>query len=261
MGWFVTHWFGSGTKIKPSGELIKVLDVGSYDVNGSYKSLFDPLRFLYTGLDMVPGPNVDLVPEAPYRWRELGEDSFDVVISGQALEHIEFFWLVVAEMVRVTREGGLLCIVVPRGFDEHRYPVDCYRFLADGMVAMARYVNLEILHAHCDCQPIEGADFDEWHLDLKEDSLLIARKPYAGAPQFIDVDDYRCTPADLAKLRGPLAPHSTMRTSTEISKVYLQHKDVPIEATSQSGESITPASLTKRLVRVFQRALWCLLPN
>ena len=40
----------------------EILDVGSYDVNGSYKQFFKDTKFRYTGLDMEHGPNVDIVP-------------------------------------------------------------------------------------------------------------------------------------------------------------------------------------------------------
>lgn len=254
MEWFVSRWLGSDTETAPCAELLKVLDVGSYDVNGSYKCLFDPLRFQYTGLDMAPGPNVDLVPKTPYRWRELNDNAFDVVISGQALEHVEFFWLVVAEMVRVTRQGGLICIVVPRGFDEHRYPVDCYRFLADGMVAIARYVNLEVLHAHCDCQPDSSSASDEWHLDFKEDSFLVARKPYSGLPQLIDVDHYQCTPSDLEKLRAPLVSHSALDSSLTSFPSSLQAEEVAIESPASKLEA-QRQSFPLRISRALKRVL------
>lgn len=260
MEWFVSRWLGNDREIDRSGELLKVLDVGSYDVNGSYKHLFDPIRFQYTGLDMVPGPNVDVVPDSPYRWRELAEDAFDVVVSGQALEHVEFFWLVVAEMVRVTRQGGLICIVVPRGFDEHRYPVDCYRFLADGMVAIARYVNLEILHAHCDSQPECSQAFDDWHLDFKEDSLLIARKPYSGMARFIDVDTYQCNPADLNELRAPLVPYAAPLASVTSPLSLPQTEDVSIESES-SQEDVQIQAPQRRLSRVWKRVVGAWLPG
>ena len=57
---------------------------------------------------MAPGPNVDIVPVIPYQWKELATDGFDIVISGQVLEHAEFFWITVGEMVRVTSPGGLI---------------------------------------------------------------------------------------------------------------------------------------------------------
>lgn len=183
---------------------MQVLDVGSYNVNGSYRPLFSEDRFSYTGLDMVAGPNVDLVVDTPYRWPQLQTDSFDTVISGQALEHTEFFWETLTEMTRVLKPGGNLCIIVPNGFEEHRYPVDCYRFFPDGMVAMARYVRLEILHAHTNRGP--STAHTDWFSDREADSMLIARKPYAGPAQIVDINSYTCIPADLDRVGAPLVP-------------------------------------------------------
>ena len=123
-------------------------------------------------LDMEAGPNVDIVPKSPYNWQEIENDSYDAVISGQALEHIEFFCT--GEMVRVTREDGLICIIAPNGFDEHRYPVDCWRFFTDGMVVLARYFELEIIHAHTNAAP--SIEDEDWYSDDCADSMLIARK-------------------------------------------------------------------------------------
>ena len=111
------EWFAD----KYKGELSngEVLDVGSYDVNGCYREIFTQRGIRYDGLDMEAGPNVDIVPKSTYHWQEIENDSYDAVISGQALEHIEFFWVTVGEMVRVTREDGLICIIAPNGFDEH----------------------------------------------------------------------------------------------------------------------------------------------
>ena len=83
-----------------------VLDVGSYAVNGSYRELFSDGGFHYTGLDVAPGPNVDFVVKNPYIWPELHDASFDVAISGQCFEHIEFPWLTMGEIARVLRPGG-----------------------------------------------------------------------------------------------------------------------------------------------------------
>lgn len=170
MKWFVD------TFLLPMIGPLQVLDVGSCDVaGGTYRQFFPEEKFSYMGLDMAEGPNVDLTPQNPYFWSEIGDDSFDVVISGQALEHMEFFWLALAEMSRVLKPQGLLCIVAPRGFERHRYPLDCYRFDADGMAALAKWCNLELLHASTDMQPPDTGP--DWHIEDCEDSFLIARKP------------------------------------------------------------------------------------
>ena len=195
MKWFIDNYLRNTCSAN-------ILDVGSYNVNGCYRDLFEDGRFKYSGLDMEAGPNVDIVPASAYQWKEITDDSYDIVISGQALEHIEFFWVTMSEMVRVLKEGGLICIIAPNGFGEHRYPVDCWRFFSDGMVAMARYTNLQILHAHTNCAPTAG-DMN-WVSDDCADTMLIARKPYSGKTRILEVDDYQCRPADLEVLRSPL---------------------------------------------------------
>lgn len=148
------------------------LDVGSLNVNGSYKSLFAPERWNYVGLDMQPGENVDVVPSNPYEWTDLADESFDVVISGQALEHCEFFWLTFKEIHRVMKPGALCCIIVPSSGPEHRYPVDCWRFYPDGMKALCKYSGLSCLEAETEWEPKKYEDgSQEW-----KDTLLIARK-------------------------------------------------------------------------------------
>ena len=200
MKWFVDHYTS-----KISKSQVKVLDVGSYDVNGSYRHLFAEEKYLYTGLDMEDGSNVDLVLENPYDWDAIATDSFDVVISGQAIEHIEFFWITMSEMTRVLKKDGLLCLIAPNGFREHRYPVDCYRFFTDGMVALARYVSLEPLHAHTNCAP--SVNDTDWYSEKCADSILIAKKPYDGQPKYPDLKVYKCVPADQESMRDNFVPH------------------------------------------------------
>ena len=200
MQWFVDNYV---SKINKSE--IRVLDVGSYDVNGSYKHLFNEQKYNYTGLDMEDGPNVDIVLRNPYDWSAIETDSFDVVISGQVFEHAEFFWITMDEMTRVLKQDGLLCLILPNGFGEHRYPVDCYRFFTDGMLALARYVSIEPLHAHTNCAPNVNAD--EWYSETFADSILIARKPYAGQPKHPDLKSYQCIPGNQEILRSGLFPY------------------------------------------------------
>ncbi len=201
MKWFVQNYASKITINK-----IKVLDVGSYDVNGSYRHLFDPKKYLYTGLDMELGPNVDIVLPNPYDWSEIQSDTFDIVISGQAFEHIEFFWKTMEEMTRVTKKNGLLCIIAPHGFGEHRYPVDCYRFFSDGMLALARYVGIEPLHAHTNCSPNENDS--SFYSDLCADSMLVARKNFDGEARLPDFSSYKCIPGDQEFFRNGLIPYS-----------------------------------------------------
>jgi hypothetical protein len=123
---------------------VVVLDIGGADVNGSYRSIFAEDRFHYISADLTDGPGVSLVLNDPYRL-PLDDASVDIVLSGQMLEHCEFFWLAFAEMIRVLKRGGYLFLIAPSGGKEHRYPVDCYRFYPDAYRALAKYANCQLL--------------------------------------------------------------------------------------------------------------------
>lgn len=122
----------------------KVLDVGSYGVNGTYRELFDPPAWRYTGLDVVSGPNVDVVARRVFDW-PIGDNAFDLVISGQAFEHISYFWATMIEIARVLRPSGYAILLAPSRGPQHRFPADCWRFYPDGLKALASWSGLELI--------------------------------------------------------------------------------------------------------------------
>jgi len=129
---------------------LHVLDVGSQMVKVqslTYKNLMYCF-WDYKGLDIIEGTNVDIVVKDPYKWKEVKDETYDVVISGQALEHAKFPWMVVQEIARVVKKDGLVCIIVPSQGFEHKFPLDCYRYLPDGGKALFEYAGLEVLECY-----------------------------------------------------------------------------------------------------------------
>jgi SAM-dependent methyltransferase len=162
------------------GKPLKVLDVGSCDINGSYRSLVEENHWQYHGLDVTAGKNVDIVVKDIYRWKEIRFNTYDVVISGQAFEHIEYIWLTMREIARVMKTAGLCCIIVPSSGYIHKYPLDCWRIYSDGLLALARYAGLETIEAYTDTQPETCGEPNIW-----KDSVLVAKKPHMGIIQTI----------------------------------------------------------------------------
>lgn len=140
---------------------INVLDIGSYDVNGSYKQFFSKPGWKYTGVDLAAGPNVDIVLTSPYRF-PIKSYSIDVIVSGQAFEHIEYFWLSWLEMARMVKPGGLIFLLAPSRGYEHRHPQDCWRFYPDSYKALANYANMELLEVKTDWTPHPDPDSAPW---------------------------------------------------------------------------------------------------
>ena len=116
------------------GKLTSILDVGSRDVNGTYRPLF--VGWEYVGLDIFHGPNVDIVVADPYDWRELQGRQFDAVISGQCLEHCSAPWLTAQQMLRHCKPGGYIAAIAPFRQSPHGYPHDYFRFTGDGLAAL-----------------------------------------------------------------------------------------------------------------------------
>ena len=82
---------------------IRVLEVGSYSVNGTIRDLYPAAE--YVGVDLVNGPCVDVVGYG----HELSfpDGYFDVTLSGECFEHDPYWSATFENMVRMTRPGGL----------------------------------------------------------------------------------------------------------------------------------------------------------
>jgi SAM-dependent methyltransferase len=140
---------------------IEAIDIGAYDVNGSYRTLFDSPKWRYTGVDLEKGPGVDVVLTSPYRF-PFASRSVDVILSGQAFEHVEYFWMSWLEMVRVLKPGGLIFLIAPSRGPEHRYPQDCWRFYPDGYRALAKFGRCELIEVTTDWEPHEDPGSAPW---------------------------------------------------------------------------------------------------
>jgi SAM-dependent methyltransferase len=140
---------------------IEAIDIGAYDVNGSYRTLFDSPKWRYTGVDLEKGPGVDVVLNSPYRF-PFASRSVDVIVSGQAFEHVEYFWMSWLEMIRVLKPGGLIFLIAPSRGPEHRYPQDCWRFYPDGYRALAKFGRCELVDVTTDWEPHEDPGSAPW---------------------------------------------------------------------------------------------------
>jgi len=130
-------------------ETLSIADIGSLDVNGSYRPFFEKTGWTYTGIDLALGRNVDIVvPEL--NWNlcspvDTGSKplQFDVVISGQCLEHVRKPWLWIKDVAAILKPNGLLFLTAPNTWGFHEYPIDCWRIWPDGMRALADEVGLK----------------------------------------------------------------------------------------------------------------------
>lgn len=107
-----------------------IIEVGSQDVNGSIRDYilkFKPRSYL--GVDITPGKGVDLVVDAEGLIQKFGEETFDVVISTEMIEHVNDWKNVIHNLKGILKKSGLLIITTrSKGFGYHAYPYDFWRY-------------------------------------------------------------------------------------------------------------------------------------
>lgn len=133
---------------------LDVLEVGSLDINGSVRPLFDPpggVGGRYIGVDLVDGPGVDEVVDA----RNVGRRwpaSFDVVVSTEALEHDPAPWETMKAIGKALRPGGTLIVTARgNGFPPHN-PPDHWRFLPSAVPLLFDLAGCDVVEAQADPQ-------------------------------------------------------------------------------------------------------------
>lgn len=96
---------------------INVLEIGSLDVNGNIRNLFD-FTNEYTGIDLEKGPNVDLVLNGT-NIDELNKN-FDIIISCECFEHAKDWKLIFEKMCQISKPNSFIVIsVASTGRVEH----------------------------------------------------------------------------------------------------------------------------------------------
>jgi SAM-dependent methyltransferase len=96
--------------------LCRVLEVGSLDINGSVRSLFQGCQ--YIGLDVGQGRGVDIVCSG--HEYDAPDHSYETVISCECFEHNPHWIETFANMHRLTRKGGLVVMTcATTGRPEH----------------------------------------------------------------------------------------------------------------------------------------------
>jgi SAM-dependent methyltransferase len=109
----------------------RILEAGSCNVNGSLRDHTEALEpSSYTGIDVAPGPGVDLVLPAEDSFDHFGQ-AFDIVLCTEMLEHAAQWQFALTSIKRCLKDHGLLVLTTRGpGFKFHN-PPDHWRFTVD----------------------------------------------------------------------------------------------------------------------------------
>lgn len=131
----VEQFIRSISQATPPGA--QVLDAGAGW--GRFRPLFRHCRYVAQDLGTVSEWNYTrLSVISDLHQLPFPDDTFDVILNTQVLEHVRDPKRVVQEMHRVLKPGGKLCITLPQGWKEHQAPHDYFRFTRYGLIHLLR---------------------------------------------------------------------------------------------------------------------------
>ena len=129
----LTNRFQREIAAMPPGAL---LEIGSRARSGVTRLHLAPADWNYTGIDILPGPNVDLVCDAHELGKALPNESYDAFMCFSVFEHLLRPWKVALELNAVLRPGALGLITTHQAWPMHEQPWDFWRFSADAWQAL-----------------------------------------------------------------------------------------------------------------------------
>jgi SAM-dependent methyltransferase len=137
----------------------------------SYRAVFGDLKGLdWRTCDIVAHPSVQHVKPTPFIL-PFGAETFDLVVSGQMLEHCQNPFRAVAEMRRVLKVGCCLAVIAPSTGPRHDAQ-DGWRFMDDAF----RFIAAEVTGLETLCDFIDRSNDVESRAAKWHDHVWVARR-------------------------------------------------------------------------------------
>ncbi len=144
---------------KPS---MKVLEVGPDGAPSSFQKSVGLDSIVWHTLDISAATNPTFVAKSEYEF-PLAEGAYDIVVSGNVLEHVKKIWVWMAELARVCKKDGHVVTLNPLSWPFHEYPADCWRIYPDGMRALYEAARLKVVF--CSCENRELDETNPWKIE------------------------------------------------------------------------------------------------
>jgi SAM-dependent methyltransferase len=124
---------------------MRVLEIGP-GFPSPYQKMVGDDSIKWETIDIRNDPRLTYVAESEYSF-PLADNTFDVVLSGQVMEHVRKIWKWMPELARVCEVGGLVITINPVSWPYHEHPYDCWRAFPEGMRALYEDSSLEVIES------------------------------------------------------------------------------------------------------------------
>lgn len=122
---------------------MRVLEIGPDLFPSTYRKLLPLADITWDTLDIYAAPQLTYPKSDVYSFA-IPDNTYDIVFSGNVIEHVAKVWRWVPELARITKPGGLVITINPTSWPYHPAPIDCWRIYPDGMQALCDEAGLKV---------------------------------------------------------------------------------------------------------------------
>lgn len=175
---------------------MRVLEIAPDRIPSVYQKIVGEPDIQWDSLDLGPRESITYVATADYSY-PIADDAFDIVVSGNVIEHVKKIWTWMRELTRITKPGGYVITVNPVNWAYHANPVDCWRIFPEGAKALHEECGLKTIlaeYGHLDPTPMNQPDaysllkqglrrlagrtaYVPWYCEAAIDTIGIGQKP------------------------------------------------------------------------------------
>lgn len=153
-----------------------VLEIGPDQKPSTFQKLVGGSVAKWDTLDLDPVASPTFLATKEYSF-PVPSNAYDIVLSGQVIEHVRKIWRWFPELGRICKPGGLVITVNPISWQYHEAPVDCWRIYPEGMRALADDPGLETLSSTWECLEFDRIPFLPRQLRERKDWLMLLFGP------------------------------------------------------------------------------------
>jgi SAM-dependent methyltransferase len=138
---YATEYFSSKSK---------VLEIGADAIPSTYQQIVESNEITWDTIDLQKREGFTFVSNSEYSF-PIKSNEYDIVLSGQVLEHVRKPWIWLKEIYRVVNVGGIVITINPASWPYHEAPIDCWRAYPDGMISLYEDAGLSTIISKCEC--------------------------------------------------------------------------------------------------------------
>ena len=173
---------------------MRVLEIGPDGAPSTYQRIVGDASIDWRTLDIDPTATfvgvtkdqLSYVSTDEYRF-PIEDNAFDIVLSGQVIEHVKKIWRWMPELARICKPGGLVITINPVSWGYHEAPVDCWRIYPEGIRALHEDAGLKTQLAVFESLD-PRVELSPFYLFKQAFKTLVGKKPYV-LPEWLSAVD------------------------------------------------------------------------